>query len=254
MDNNGDKGKQKVIDSPEVSDEEGDDGTKPATCVVKFSEDSLRDLTFEVADVQQMNVVKLRSEIRSRVGGMTSNRRLRLIHAGKVLNTQTSIAEDVARIGKPGTVSHVKPKIYIHCSVGDILTAHEMAEESDLDTRVPARSTLPELRGFDRLRSTGFSDEDINNLREQFQNVYGTNGDTDIEDRWIDTGVEDPEIASALNNDYLDDLIGILMGMFLGVFVVFLMYFSNLFSARLRRAMIAGGGLNFCFAFLRQLM
>lgn len=55
------------------------------------------------------------------------------------------------------------------------------------------QSTLPLPVGFDRLRSAGFSDDDIASLRAQFMRFHGSRGDEDdeiditaMEERWLD--------------------------------------------------------------------
>ncbi|CAN6653060.1 DSC E3 ubiquitin ligase complex subunit 3 [Trichomonascus vanleenenianus] len=235
------KGKAKLVD------------ITPATFIVKFSED-IPDLTLRIRDVFMINISTLRQKIRQSVGERLANRRLRLIHAGKVLNDKTDIASEVANDAS-------QDKIYIHCSVGDVLTADELAKESEYDSRVPTRSTLPELRGFDRLRATGFTDDDINQLRQQFSSIYGgatanSNRETmaRMEEQWIDTGAgEMVDNTSLLGGDYLDDLIGVLIGMFLGVLVIFIKD-SNLLSDRQRHMMLFGFIVNISFALLRFLI
>lgn len=212
---------------------------KSITFIIKFSDNTIPDLTLQGL----FNVQQLRQQIRQNIGGTTTNRRLRLIYAGKVLTGETDIEKEVVKD---------KSRVYIHCSIGDILTNRELDQENELDGRV-ARSTLPELRGFDRLRNTGFSDEDIAQLRQQFNRIHGSTGNTDLEEEWIENGVQDPDTANALGGDYLDDLIGVLIGMFLGVFALFFFKF-NIFPTRQKRAMMSGIALNFTFAALRSLM
>lgn len=192
------------------------------------------------------------------------NRRLRLIRNGRVLNDQMDLSTEVfgrnsaAASNADAAAAAGPPKIYIHCSIGDILSPTDLAKENEYDQRVPTRSTLPELRGFDRLRSTGFSDDDIAQLRQQFGRLYGyggTNEDmTNMEEQWIDTGVQDGPADINLGGDYVDDLIGILVGMFLGVLALFFLKENNLFSKRQQKSMVAGILVNFSFALLRNLM
>lgn len=164
--------------------------------IIKFSTDT-PDLALEVPDPTIVNVSWLRNQVRQKVGGVLVNRRLRFIAAGKVLTEHTNFARDVAKVDikgkKPivasnnGTPSGFDPtkRIYVHCSVGDILSPADLQREATLDlsssTPNPESSTEPAPRGFDRLRNAGFTTQDIEQLRNQFQRTYG-NDDNDEED------------------------------------------------------------------------
>lgn len=253
---------------------------QPGLLIIKFSESSLDDLHLEVPNLYDCSVPSLRREIRRKVGGITLNRRMRLIHGGKILTDSTNIARDVANnrasslrnwrnVGETDSttsLTEIAPtpiRLFIHCSLGNILTPQELQNEGQMETEAPNRSTLPELRGFDRLRETGFSEEDIIQLRHQFGQLYGygTNNGTNreemtrMEEQWIDTGVMDtlPGSTSLVSGDYIDDMIGFLMGTFLGVVAFFFLKEGGLFSSRQHRALIAGSGINFLFGLLRLL-
>ncbi|KAA8909218.1 hypothetical protein TRICI_004608 [Trichomonascus ciferrii] len=262
------KGKAKIVeeDVDTMSEENNATLKLPVLFVIKFSDNSLQDLTLHVEDIMNSSVSSLKKEIRKNVGGITTNRRLRLIHGGRIINDQTDLAKDVAKVKLSDRVNNAKspesiPKVYIHCSIGDIFTPEEMARENEYDSKTPVQSTLPELRGFDRLRATGFTEDDIAQLRQQFTALYGTSGQQNpeevarMEDQWIDTGVGDGAAGDVvLGGDYLDDLLGILTGMFLGVFALLFLKESSLFSNRQQKAVVAGVAVNFSFALLRLLM
>lgn len=110
-----------------------------------------------------------------------TQRRLRLIHSGRLLSDGTfvyawlsTLEERQARSltdksisfgsGSPTTASStLNNTVWLHCSVGPVLT------ESEDDDAVPqGPEALHQLRGFDRLRTAGFSEEDIANMRRQF--------------------------------------------------------------------------------------
>jgi hypothetical protein len=81
-------------------------------------------------------------------------------------------------------------RLWIHCSMGEQLQDEEFEEE---EREKQTQSTLPLPVGFDRLRSAGFSDDDIASLRAQFQRFHGSRGDdegvadvTAMEERWLD--------------------------------------------------------------------
>ncbi|KAF5100952.1 hypothetical protein D0Z00_001083 [Geotrichum galactomycetum] len=256
--------------------------------IIKFSDSSLADLALDIEDVSKVSVSSIRRQIRETVGGKTSNRRLRLIHNGRLLNENINIARDVAKVsvkGKEISNNHISssnnnnnnsPKrIYIHCSVGDILDANELLRENELDKKAVVKSTGPELRGFDRLRNAGFTDTDINVLRQQFTSMNGGaaaaaagrsgTGDpiaipsavqeeelTRLEEQWINTGVTEDNAANASGNDHLEDLTGLLIGMFLGVMSLLFLKEGGLFTARQRRFILGGVFINFLFALVRM--
>lgn len=189
-------------------------------------------INFERDDVNRLiNVNWLKFMVRSKVE-VCSTRRLRLIYSGRVLNDNTNFKTDILepkirqllierQQEERGSVQLVLPppsgiadslKIYIHCLVGDILTASQLAEEGKLDNGPQERTTTPEVVGFDRLLQQGFSQGDVQDLRRQFQAIYnpndnigGATGTGDIhdleeeerrqqhirqlEDRWIESTV-----------------------------------------------------------------
>lgn len=128
----------------------------------------------------------------------TRNRRLRLILAGKVLGAHTPLKAVLSQHRRrPSIPPSVKGKekdaahdrLWIHCAMGEQLSDEEFEQEE----REPTQSTLPLPVGFDRLRSAGFSDDDIASLRAQFQRFHASNSDSDggvdvttMEERWLD--------------------------------------------------------------------
>lgn len=252
----------------------------PVNFIIKFSDSTVPDLSLQVEDVVNTTVSGLRRLIRDTVGGRLINRRLRLIHSGRVLSEKMDLAKDVVKLNPKGkgvssTSGGLPKRVYIHCSVGDILSAQELAQEAELDQAQPVRSTAPELRGFDRLRNAGFSEGDVAALRRQFSSLHGvSNPDassgaipnvsseeelTRLEEQWINTGIADAgintaaDVGSPLSDDYLEELIGLLAGMFLGILaVIFLKEGNAVFNQRQRRSVLAGVAINFSFAFVRM--
>ncbi|KAG5363520.1 DSC E3 ubiquitin ligase complex subunit 3 [Yarrowia sp. B02] len=231
-----------------------------AKLVIRFS-NGIPDLDIDVNDVRHINVSWVKQQIRLRVGGSVTSKRLRLINQGRLLSSSTSFARDVIKVVDPENGVDGMPTIYLHCSVGDTLSEQELAEEVD---EQPQRSTLPELRGFDRLRTAGFSEEEISDLRRQFRNIYGgiTSDNNleqmqNLEEEWIDNGVN---AGGAPNVDlnpgggtFAGDLIGMLMGLFLGILSIYFLQEQSLFSKRQQRAITAGLAVNFAFNVLRYL-
>lgn len=231
-----------------------------AKLVIRFS-NGIPDLVIDVNDVRHINVSWVKQQIRLRVGGLVTSKRLRLINQGRLLSSSTSFARDVVKVVDPENGVDGMPSIYLHCSVGDTLSEQELAEEVD---EQPQRSTLPELRGFDRLRTAGFSEEEISDLRRQFRNIYGgiTSDNNleqmqNLEEEWIDNGVNAGGVPNVDLNPgggtFAGDLIGMLMGLFLGILSIYFLQEQSLFSKRQQRAITAGLAVNFAFNVLRYL-
>lgn len=231
-----------------------------AKIVIRFS-DGIPDLQLDVDDTRHLTVGWVKQQIRLRVGGPVTSKRLRLINQGRLLSSSTSFARDVVKVVNPENGVDGMPSIYLHCSVGDVLSEQELAEEVD---EQPQRSTLPELRGFDRLRTAGFSEDEISDLRSQFRNIYGgITSDNNVEqmqsleEEWIDNGVNAGGAAAVDLNpgggSFGEDLTGIMMGLFLGVLSVFFLQEHSLFSKRQKRAIVAGLAVNFAFNAIRFL-
>jgi len=173
---------------------------------IRFSSSSLSDLEITVPNVNESpvpNVATLKQQIRFIRPSETHNRRLRLILGGKILNDRTPLKvlhhQHKRRPSQSPPVSPsikgkekeiVVDRIWIHCSMGEQLSDEEFEEE---ERENQTQSTLPIPVGFDRLRSAGFSDDDIASLRAQFQRFHGVDGDSEenvditaLEERWLD--------------------------------------------------------------------
>lgn len=97
-----------------------------------------------------------------------SNKRLKLIYNGRVLNEYFNFNTDL----KVPQVDSQTPRVYIHCVIGEELTLDQLSKENQLDNQEVTRTTQPEIIGFDRLLQQGFTQEDINDLRAQFEQIY----------------------------------------------------------------------------------
>lgn len=252
-------------------------------------------INLERDDVNKLiNVKWLRSTIRSKVRAC-SNKRLRFIYNGRVLNDYTDFKKDVIepsmRQNENDADNQQSGRIYIHCLIAEDLTSNELKEEDKLDERPQQRSTGPEVIGFDRLLLQGFSQQDINDLRLQFHQIYGSSHSSsgrndqiqdleesereqqhirELEERWIDSTVnasDIPAASTAAANQpvqappltVLEDLhtneellLGLLIGIFLGVVgIVFTLADDTVFNKRQKMAIIGGVFLNISFAILR---
>lgn len=170
--------------------------------IVRFTT-SIPDLLLEIPSPNETTVIALQHLIRSKLDPPTSNHRLRLIHAGKLLKDDdllTSVlkippppprAPDPKGKGK-AVDAPVPARVYINCSIGDPLTPAELSAEAfaaaassnssknKRDAKTDAQhagasisttNTTPAPRGFDRLLSAGFTAAEVNQLRLQFLSI-----------------------------------------------------------------------------------
>lgn len=179
----------------------------PLDVVVRFST-SNPDLVIAIEKPSITTALSLKQKIRSQLEGTAASARLRLIHAGKVLQDDVALSKSLnitvppppsanekseKAKGKQPVRDVSKPppaaRVYIHCSIGDALTSTELvteakaAEDVDkasiskrgLNTETSTQqdgaavsTTTPAPRGFDRLLSTGFTPAEVATLRTQF--------------------------------------------------------------------------------------
>ena len=177
----------------------------PFHASIRFSSSSLTDLEITIPNVNETpppTVAALKQQIRFLRPAETHNRRLRLILAGKVLHDQSLLKAVLQGVSRRPSIPALHPsvkgkekepppdRLWIHCSMGEHLSDEEFEQE---EREKQTQSTLPLPVGFDRLRSAGFSDEDITSLRLQFQRFHSSRGDdnenvdvTAMEERWLD--------------------------------------------------------------------
>ncbi|KAJ5349627.1 hypothetical protein N7541_007354 [Penicillium brevicompactum] len=234
---------------------------------VRFSA-SIPDLQLDVPEPENTTGAGLKQLIRADLPKDLSSHRLRLIYAGRGLEDTTALtvslklptpprsspASEPDNVKGKQAVRDARPRIYIHCSIGDIaLSEKDLANEAsvsstlqrrqsskptDADERSPLvppaqPQTTPAPRGFDRLLSAGFTAAEVTALRSQFlamQSVSHTR-DTmpsgeqlrDLEDRWMDEGSTAVQVADGGNDEgvgngshgEIDDLVwGAVMGFF----------------------------------------
>lgn len=135
-----------------------------------------------------------------------AKKRLKLLHNGRVLMSHTDFTKEIkylsTNLDTDDNNNNLQSKIdepikiYFHCIIGDDLNDKELQQEESLDQQ-PIKSTTEAPKGFDRLFSQGFSNEDIEDLRSQFFRLHGsqlpsnaTNEQIrELEDRWIDSSV-----------------------------------------------------------------
>lgn len=259
----------------------GPDESELLDLTIRFSP-SLPDLLLSVSNPTISTTCRLKQLIRSHLPAELSDRRIRLIYAGKPLSdyaplisslrlssrllsrsnsrpqtplpsqprtpasagfspspsglVSTNLSTPVSSKGK--TVIRDPPsssRIYVHCLIADArLSERELADEeylsnsrnvhtpssSDLADRYgslgqsPVPSTTPAARGFDRLLAAGFSQSEVESLRDQFNSIQAHTRTRDempspntlreLEDRWLDNSNQ-PTLSYAGNNSYNDN-------------------------------------------------
>ena len=211
----------------------------PLDTVVRFST-SNPDLILAIDSPSTTTSLTLKQQIRSQLSAPANASRLRLIHAGKVLPDTASLSKSlnvttpppprqdngsksekakgkqpVRDAGKPAVPA---ARVYIHCSIGDVLPPSDLAaeakaaEEADRallsktrqpsltttssNTQQDASTTTPAPRGFDRLLTAGFIPAEVAALRTQFLAIQAHTHTPDsmpsgpellaLEERWLD--------------------------------------------------------------------
>ncbi|KAK7681626.1 hypothetical protein QCA50_015359 [Cerrena zonata] len=274
------KGKQRAVEPEDAVVE-----PRPAkSLIIRFTE-GVRDLTVTVHEQDTVRSVK--QNIRN-VRTEVKDRRLRLIHSGRLLTDSTNLytllssVEDKQRSdsSSENTADTPGPPIWLHCSIGPQISANE--EE---DAKVQTAQLKP-LRGFDRLAAAGFSEQDIANFRAQFHahssgdyldQDFTSEDDLDeharmLEEQWIesfDTGGGGALLHSSSTN--YNVLKGIIIGFF---FPLIPFYFfhqdkpavfwedgsehqamsSTMFSRRMQMGIVLGFAMNVLFGMWTYLL
>jgi len=190
----------------------------PRQLMVRFTE-GVEDLVLQVAEDDSVRDVKVKiREARPKL----QRRRLRLIHAGRLLTDRTQISSWLGTLEErqqraatkvkdetdpsilptalpTGTSSaSVSAVPWLHCSVGAQLTDGEEEGEAQ-----PQEAQIKPLRGFDRLAAAGFSEDDILNFRRQFHSRSAADYISTAE---FPTEEEYEEHARALEEQWIDAL------------------------------------------------
>merc|ERR1712000_251177 len=208
---------------------------------IRFSA-SLPDLLLTIPGSANANTATLKQLIRSRIPSEYAKHRIRLIYAGKALaddvplkvSLKRTVSRPPSRIGTPGPYDDsrsngaagkdngkgkvavrdppAQSRIYIHCSIGDIvLSAEELAEEAATSQNGAGKP----------------DQEDIATTTQQTTTTPAPNTLRNMEDRWLDNSnasadpgaLADGAGASFADDDgqagALDDMIfGTAMGFF----------------------------------------
>ena len=218
----------------------------PLHITIRFTT-SIPDLPLDIFDADETTVIALKHLIRLKLGAPTSQHRFRFIHGGKLLKDE-DVLSAVLKIpsappraadpkGKGKAVEPPPPRVYINCSIGDVLSPEELSAEAvaaiassnkskTAVKNVPKNgastqpsSTTPAPRGFDRLLLGGFTPAEVNQLRLQFLSIQSNIHTPDtmpspstlrrMEDAWIDDNAGNAGGGAANGGfDFGDDLAG----------------------------------------------
>ena len=240
--------------------------------VIRFS-NATQDLVLTIDNAVETSALALKQRIRSRLDSPAAESRLRFIHSGKVIPDSAALSKslNISSTSSPPQNDEAKSKkaagkqplynkklpaarVYIHCSVGDVLSQDDLAAEKkaagEADDALKMQSqllnaaadptqleqnrstTTPAPRGFDRLLATGFTAAEVATLRTQFLAIQAHTHTPDtmptgsellaLEERWLDTssnpaagGAEDSGGFGSEDAGGLEDLLyGNLIGFF----------------------------------------
>ncbi|CEG75889.1 hypothetical protein RMATCC62417_10864 [Rhizopus microsporus] len=195
-------------------------------------------------------VYSIKEKIRN-LSGNAKDKYIRLIHNGKVLEDQRTLKSyGIGKINITNSKAILEPPspVYIHCSLSDYIP-----KGSSISNNRP--QIIPPV-GFDRLRESGFTEEDIQNIRAQFHRLHGTDyNDTEgtseearnLEEQWMDNTGE--TLPDAVQGTYKEMMWGLMFGFFLGIICLF-WFRESVFSRRQQLGIIAGMLINISFGIL----
>ncbi|KAI5477785.1 hypothetical protein MNV49_005869 [Pseudohyphozyma bogoriensis] len=186
-------------------------------------------------------------------------------------------AKEKAWDGLKGTEAEEDNRVWLHCSVGEVM------EDDEIEGERVQTSQITPLQGFDRLRDAGFSDEDIASMREEFRAsaaaTLPAGADEDehvraLEDQWMEGLSSQASPASTVTSGpWVSQLKGLCLGFFFP-FIVFVFWRGTFFNQefvvisfnctlevmlivqnliRMKSSIVAGALLNFIFALMRFL-
>ncbi|KAF4577294.1 hypothetical protein EYR40_009346 [Pleurotus pulmonarius] len=260
----------------------------PKELVFRFTE-GIPDLQLHINAADSVKGVK--QKLRA-LRPQVADRRLRLIHSGRLLTDGImlyewlSLLEERQKRALDDTLppSDSKEHVYIHCSVGPKMDPSEEEAEESMDQS----GQLQPARGFDRLVALGFSEDDVNNFRQQFHSHSNANylDSTDfeteeeyseharaLEEQWIDS-LASPSGASLASSPSASATSSILQGLVVGFFFPLIPFFfmrktrsaavwengrdlqegSVIFSRRMQMGLVVGFIVNLMFGLWRLLL
>lgn len=194
------------------------------------------DLLLTVTSQDTISVIK--QLIRKNAPEQTSKKTMRLIHRGQLLKDDYWTLSDY----------HItEPSIFIHCALSDpiIPTNTITANKSKEDEEKPKQNVVA---GFDKLRESGYNDEEIRSIRTEFHQAHASPNYVDgeppseeeiqLEEQWIQRsgGSMLPEAEQDVCKEMM---CGLLLGFFLGVLCLFWVK-ESVFTRRHQMGIMAG--------------
>ncbi|GAA98034.1 uncharacterized protein L969DRAFT_46117 [Mixia osmundae IAM 14324] len=287
--------------SGEASNQQ-DVGGQALVFSVRFTDGLTEDL-LDICIGQRETIRDLKRRIRL-LRPTIATRRLRLIHIGRVLTdgtllvpwmlsllarqkrqeeeTQSRFIDDALDVvkqvrsaaatsleGSSARSAAVAPEeikpLWLHCSVGEEETEIDAAASTTADATITANTAqIQPLQGFDRLRDAGFSDEDIDRIRNDFREETEARGERSLgddeeharalEDQWMEglTGHDEASASSSSVGSYSTLFKGLLIG-FSFPFLPLFFFRTQIFSKKMQQAVLLGCAFNFAFGILRML-
>ncbi|KAI6014705.1 hypothetical protein BKA83DRAFT_4343488 [Pisolithus microcarpus] len=210
------KGKQKAVD-PEPN---SPSGFRELT--IRFTEGN-PDLVLRVVEKDSVRDVKVKIAIER---PQLADRRLRLIHAGRLLTDGirlhpwlTALEEKQHRVTSTSEESHPPAQssmiTWLHCSVGPVIERGTESEER------PQVAQIQPLSGFDRLATAGFSEEDIANFGDNDEHARA------LEEQWIDSLDDAGNAQLAQSSSQMMVIRGVVLGFFFPIIPFFFLRASK---------------------------
>jgi len=233
------KGKQRAVDIHEAAAE----AEAMRDLTIRFTE-GIPDLVLQVGPQDAVRDVK--TKIKTAKPEL-HNRRLRLIHSGRLLTDGTfiyswltsleekqrkAVKQNVEFFDEQRATAAIAAATWLHCSVGPEITPEDGQENTEQTTQIKP------LRGFDRLASAGFTEEDIVNIRRQFHSQssgdyldgdFASEEDFDeharaLEEQWIDS-LDNAGTASLSQSSSPASSSALLQGIIVGLFFPLMPFF-----------------------------
>ncbi|KAI9314868.1 hypothetical protein BX666DRAFT_419907 [Dichotomocladium elegans] len=152
------------------------------------------DLTIAVSPLRD-TVGHLKRRIRQSMPEKTEGKYIQIIYKGRLLQSE----EDTKSLSQYGigkctgtSLPKLPAPVYIHCSLSDYHPARRPRRENQPEEIQRQRPRL----GFDRLLDSGFNEEEIQDIRQQFHRTHGstllddeepTEQMTAIEEQWMES-------------------------------------------------------------------
>ncbi|EHK98450.1 putative UPF0645 membrane protein C20H4.02 [Glarea lozoyensis 74030] len=193
----------------------------PLHLTIRFTT-SIPDLLLDISEPERTTVVALKHLLRSRLDPPTSQHRLRFIQGGKLLQ-DGDVLHSVLKIstppprtfdpkGKGKEPELPAQRVYINCSIGDVLTADELSAEAAAAAQLTNRASTGTTNGSK-------SAAEVNQLRLQFLSIQSNIHTPEtmpspttlrhMEDAWIDDNAGNTGTGGAAGGfDFGDDGLG----------------------------------------------